>query len=390
MAAPRLAMRSHARDALERRLRSRMAELPAPRRTPVRPRWAARRWVSVVAAAVVVAAISFATAAAAAASLPGDWLYPVKRWSESVALQAARDATRVYLRLEWAQRRLNEFQALTARGVVDVALLDEFEAETTAAIAASDTLGEPLRAEALGQVAAIHTTAIEVVSSVRDRALEPQEGSAWTPEIAAQAESRRRRPVGTRARRWWWAFGVLLAACLLYPLTATPVRIGDRFKDSLSLTLDGSAYMRTSVYQDEGRPITLDWDRQALDWLRQNVHGMPTIVEANTPLYRWGARVSIYTGLPTVIGWDWHQKQQRSVLPGQTIDRRIEDVRTIYTSTDPSQTMRLLDQYRVQYIYVGPLERIYYAGNGLDKFDQPNNLWNLVYQNEQVKVYQVH
>jgi len=169
MTAPRLAMRSAARDALERRLRSRMAELPAPRRTPVRPRLAARRWVSVAAAAVVVAAISFGTAAAAAASLPGDLLYPVKRWSESVALQAARDATRVYLRLEWAQRRLNEFQALTARGVVDVALLDEFEAETTAAIAASDTLGEPLRVEALGQVAAIHTIAIEVVSSVRER-----------------------------------------------------------------------------------------------------------------------------------------------------------------------------------------------------------------------------
>jgi len=169
MAAPRLAMRSAARDALERRLRSRMAELPAPRRTPVRPRLAARRWVSVAAAAVVVAAISFGTAAAAAASLPGDLLYPVKRWSESVALQTTSDATRVYLHLEWAQRRLTEFRSLTARGVVDVTLLDEFEAETTAAIAASDTLGEPLRVEALGQVAAIHTTAIEVVSSVRER-----------------------------------------------------------------------------------------------------------------------------------------------------------------------------------------------------------------------------
>ncbi len=153
----------------------------------------------------------------------------------------------------------------------------------------------------------------------------------------------------------------------------------------------GGAYMETSVYYDEGRPITLDWDRQALDWLRQNVHGMPTIVEANTPLYRWGSRVSVYTGLPTVIGWDWHQKQQRSVLPGQTIDQRIADVRTIYTSADPNQTMRLLDQYRVRYIYIGPLERIYYAGNTLNKFDQQEGLlWSLVYQNEQVKIYEVH
>jgi uncharacterized membrane protein len=182
---------------------------------------------------------------------------------------------------------------------------------------------------------------------------------------------------------------LLLAACLLYPLTATPVRMSDRFKDSRSLTLDGTAYMRTSVYVDDGRPITLEWDREALDWLRQNVHGMPTILEANTPLYRWGSRVSIYTGLPTVIGWDWHQKQQRSVVPGPTIDRRIEDVRTIYNSTDLDQTIQLLKKYDVRYIYVGPLERIYYDGAGLDKFDQPSVFWTLVYQNEQVNIYQV-
>jgi len=211
----------------------------------------------------------------------------------------------------------------------------------------------------------------------------------WTPEIAAEMESRQRTPVGIWARRWWWAFGVLLAACLLYPLTATPVRVGDRFDGSLSTTLDGTAYMPTSIYLDDGRPITLDWDRQALEWLRQNVHGIPTIIEANTPLYRWGSRVSIYTGLPTIIGWDWHQKQQRSVLPGQTIDQRIEDVRTIYNSTDLDQTRQLLNRYNVQYIYVGPLERIYYDANGLNKFDQTNGLWDLVYENEQVKIYQV-
>ena len=219
---------------------------------------------------------------------------------------------------------------------------------------------------------------------------EPEEGTAWTPEVEADFEALRPRSGGKWGRRWWWAFGVLAAACLLYPLTAAPVRIRDRFENSTSATLDGSAYMRTSVYNDQGEAIELDWDRQAIDWLRANVHGIPAIVEANTPLYRWGARVSIYTGLPTVIGWDWHQKQQRSVLPGPMIDQRIQDVQTIYTGTDLNETTHLLDQYDVQYIYVGPLERIYYAGDGLNKFDQPSDLWNLVYENEQVKIFQVH
>ena len=93
---------------------------------------------------------------------------------------------------------------------------------------------------------------------------------------------------------------------------------------------------------------------------------------------------------PAVIGWDWHQKQQRSILPGQIIDRRIEDVRTIYTSEDVDQAMNLLRRYGVRYIYVGPLERMYYGGSGLDKFArEQGRLWNLVYQNEQVQIYSV-
>jgi YYY domain-containing protein len=225
---------------------------------------------------------------------------------------------------------------------------------------------------------------------VRASIPEPQEGTARTLEVEANFESLRPRNVGYWAWSWWWAFGILVAACLLYPLTAAPVRMRDRFENSTSTTLDGSAYMYTSVYNDQGEVIELDWDRQAIDWLRANVNGIPTIVEANTPLYRWGARVSIYSGLPTVIGWDWHQKQQRSVLPGSMIDQRIQDVRNIYTNSDLKETMRLLNQYRVQYIYVGPLERIYYGGSGLAKFDQAPELWDLVYQNEQVKIYKVH
>jgi YYY domain-containing protein len=204
------------------------------------------------------------------------------------------------------------------------------------------------------------------------------------------SEPQPRRPLTGWAQRWWWAFGLLLAACFLYPLTATPARVGDRFEGSTSTTVDGTIYMTTAIYYDEGRPVALNWDRQAVDWLQQHVTGIPTILEANTPLYRWGSRISIYTGLPTVIGWDWHQKQQRSILPGQTIDRRIEDVRTIYNTPDLMQAADLLERYEVQYIYVGPLEQLYYDPNGLAKFDQPSDLWSLIYQNEQVRIYQVH
>ena len=203
--------------------------------------------------------------------------------------------------------------------------------------------------------------------------------------------TRRRRPAGVPAAKGWWAvFLGLLMAGLVYPLTAVPARIGDRFKGSNVATLDGTAYMRSAVYHDQGHPVRLEWDRQAVEWLRENARGLPTIVEAATPLYRWGGRVSVYTGLPTVIGWDWHQKQQRSILPGDVIDRRRDDVRAIYTGSQPDPTRRLLERYGVRYIYVGPLERLYYGDDGLRKFDRyAGRLWDLVYENEQVRIYEV-
>lgn len=227
-------------------------------------------------------------------------------------------------------------------------------------------------------------------SVVKSPAAQLPEGSPWTPEIQARLETSARRAVFLKKQLWWAAFVLLLGGCLLYPFTAAPIRVTDRFKESKANTLDGTAYMRTATYTDEGQTFALEWDRLAAEWLRQNVKGIPVIVEANTPLYRWGSRISIYTGLPSVVGWDWHQRQQRSVLPGKLVEQRIEDVRTIYTGTDVEQTKKLLDQYNVQYIYVGPLERIYYSGEGLNKFaQQQGGPWHQVYHNDQVQIYKL-
>jgi YYY domain-containing protein len=219
---------------------------------------------------------------------------------------------------------------------------------------------------------------------------EPPEGSTWTPQLQAQYERSRRIRGSLLGRGWWWAFGLLLAACLLYPLTATPVRVGDRFPGSFTTTLDGSAYMQTSVYYDDGRPVPLLSDLNAIRWLRQAPGGLPVVLEANTPLYRWGSRISIYTGFPTVMGWDWHQKQQRSVMPGILIDRRLADVTTIYNTTDVNQARALIAQYQVKFIYVGSLERLYYDSAGLSKFDSNTGFWTRVYESDEVIIYQVH
>ena len=133
----------------------------------------------------------------------------------------------------------------------------------------------------------------------------------------------------------------------------------------------------------------LEQDYQAIQWLRQNILGSPVIVEANTGLYHWGDRISINTGLPVVVGWDWHTKQQYSLLPGDIIDNRINDIRTIYETADPEEALKLLRQFNVSLVYVGPLERAVYFPGGFAKFDLMASQGNLqkIYDADGVQIY---
>ena len=83
------------------------------------------------------------------------------------------------------------------------------------------------------------------------------------------------------------------------------------------------------------------------------------LAEATTDpaLYALGRSfIAMFTGNPSIVGWDYHQRQQR---PWQTeeIRRRIRDVQTAYRTTDPERAYRLLSRYRVSYVVVGGLER---------------------------------
>ena len=207
------------------------------------------------------------------------------------------------------------------------------------------------------------------------------------------------------ARRIGWTqlLIVLIVAGMVYPVAATPERSKQRFNDSPT-TIDGMAYMPSAVYYDDrdrsgsiepSEVLELGWDYHAIIWLQDNIEGSPVILEGNSGLYTWGSRVSVYTGLPTVVGWDWHQQQQRWEDRDHVSARRA-DVQSLYATTDLEYTRRLIEKYNVRYIYVGQLERLYYPQPGLDKFElmARDGLLELVYPtpaspNPEVKIYKV-
>jgi len=170
-------------------------------------------------------------------------------------------------------------------------------------------------------------------------------------------------PRWDRVWRWAWlvATVLLLFSAALYPLTASISKVRDRMTVTAPRTLDGMLYMDYATRFELGEKIALGEDYQAIRWLQENVEGSPVIVEANIPEYRWGSRYSIYTGLPGVLGWRWHQTQQRVAAENTEQDERLFQITNFYLTRTIAEANEFLAEYNVKYIVVGGLERVYYA-----------------------------
>jgi uncharacterized membrane protein len=203
-------------------------------------------------------------------------------------------------------------------------------------------------------------------------------------------DGRRTSLLGMRwpKKLWVGAFVLLLVSAAVYPVLGTRDRLRDRFNGhATAFTLDGAAFIEGTVYSDREGDINLEADYEGIEWLKRNIRGSPVVLEGVTPTYRWGGRVSIYTGLPSIVGWKWHQEQQRWDY-NSAVGRRIADVERIYETPDIDVALRMLARYGVEYVYVGQVERLYYQGDGLDKFEEATELEN-VFHTDQVDIYRV-
>lgn len=162
-------------------------------------------------------------------------------------------------------------------------------------------------------------------------------------------------------RSWVLILSILVFSAAFYTLTATPAKIRDRFATDAPYTLDGIAFMPyVDNYYDLGKPLMLDEDYRAIQWVQDNIQGSPVIVEANIPEYRWGNRFTIYTGLPGVLGWNHHQRQQRVTGKPGMVEERASGILDFYLTRSVEDAWAFLERYDVQYVILGRLEYIFY------------------------------
>jgi YYY domain-containing protein len=137
---------------------------------------------------------------------------------------------------------------------------------------------------------------------------------------------------------------LVLAMGLAYPVMAFLNRTNN-FSPAYGFTLDDFDRVQREN-PDEAA---------ALLWLKSAPDGI--VAEAVGGAYSSYARVSIYTGLPTVLGWGNHEGQWRD---GALQGSRQSDIEMLYTAPDWNVALQIIERYNIRYVYVGGLERSTY------------------------------
>ncbi|GAB4503054.1 MAG: DUF2298 domain-containing protein [Anaerolineales bacterium] len=173
---------------------------------------------------------------------------------------------------------------------------------------------------------------------------------------------------GVWAGAFYVALSALLAVGITYPLYSLPnrtgnFRLGQAWPLLHEIRISESASLRQEAWQRLNDLWTLDYfdyvERSnpdaatALRWLQTAPDGV--VAEAIGGSYSSYGRVSAYTGLPTVLGWPFHEYQWRGTFSLQ--GAREADIKTLYATPDWQVARDILEQYHIRYVYIGDLER---------------------------------
>ena len=113
-------------------------------------------------------------------------------------------------------------------------------------------------------------------------------------------------------------------------------------------TLDGTAYLSET--------FNSDWDISR--WLNQNYRGTEAVLEATGDAYQDYSRISMNTGLPTLLGWEHHTNQRGTSRNDITARRRA--ITDIYSTPSVDLAVDLLKKYKIRFIVIGNIERRLY------------------------------
>jgi uncharacterized membrane protein len=136
--------------------------------------------------------------------------------------------------------------------------------------------------------------------------------------------------------------GLTLIIALTYPALSLLTKT-NYFKPLYGFTLDDFERVKRENADEAA----------AIDWLQNAPEGV--VAEAIGGSYSEYARISTYSGLPTVLGWPGHESQWRGGAAEQGL--RNDDINLLYTTPNWQLTDDVIQKYNIRYVYIGVLER---------------------------------
>jgi len=160
---------------------------------------------------------------------------------------------------------------------------------------------------------------------------------------------------------------VLIVLCMAYPAAAIWSR---GFKEGGHLTPNTAVPWTL----DDARSLAVGPDDYAaIQCLARTANSDDDVViEAHDPRVAYNnqyGRVSGLSGIPTLLGWQNHERQWRGSTYDAAATGRAEAVTRLYNTLNWSEVADVVQKYKVTYIYIGPTERKDYSPQGLAKFD---------------------
>jgi len=180
-------------------------------------------------------------------------------------------------------------------------------------------------------------------------------------------------------KKWTWKTALQslvllpLLVGLLYPAIAIWTK-SDQFQSAYGPTLDGMAYRERSTLGEY----------EAIQWINENLQE-GIVAEAVGGSYTAYARISTHTGLSTLLGWPGHELQWRGGSEEQ--GTRQIDVENLYTTRSWQEAKNIVDQYGIDYVYIGPLERSTYTPLVEEKFSV---FMDEIFRNDEVIIFAIN
>ncbi len=167
---------------------------------------------------------------------------------------------------------------------------------------------------------------------------------------------------------------LLVLAGLVFPLSAAYSKTGGF---AGTPTFDASAWIQASSPGEWG----------AARWLRNLAPPDAVVLEAVGNSYQSDrSRVSTLSGRATLLGWEGHERQWRGADYAQMSAGRMDAVERFYRFAAPDEMRAIIDEWAIDYVVVGPAERITYGLSPLEE-ERMAAIMELVLDQDGVRLY---